>query len=186
VIVKVLFWVSLGALVWTQVGYPLFAALLARVRGRPVRKGEFTPRVTLIVAAHNEESVIEWRLENLLALDYPPELLEIVVASDASTDGTDVLVAAVAEREPRVRLLRAPRGGKVAAQNLAVRQSDSEILAFSDANAQWKPDALRKLVSNFADTDVAYVCGGHFYEAADGTNREGTYWRWEAWLRIYG
>jgi cellulose synthase/poly-beta-1,6-N-acetylglucosamine synthase-like glycosyltransferase len=183
VIAKVLFWGSLGALVWTQVGYPLFAALLARVRGRPVRKGDFLPRVTLIVAAHNEETVIERRLQNLLALDYPPELLEIVVASDASTDATDALVEAVAAREPRVRLLRAPRGGKVAAQNLAVAQTDGEILAFSDANAQWRPDALRKLVSNFADPDVAYVCGGHFYEAADGTNREGTYWRWEAWLR---
>jgi cellulose synthase/poly-beta-1,6-N-acetylglucosamine synthase-like glycosyltransferase len=183
VIAKVLFWASLGALVWTQVGYPLFAALLARLRARPVRKGDVLPRVSLVVAAHNEESVIERRLENLLALDYPPELLEIVVASDASTDGTDALVEAVAAREPRVRLLRAPRGGKVAAQNLAVRQTDGEILAFSDANAQWKPDALRNLVSNFADPDVAYVCGGHYYEAADGTNREGTYWRWEAWLR---
>jgi cellulose synthase/poly-beta-1,6-N-acetylglucosamine synthase-like glycosyltransferase len=183
VIAKVLFWASLGALVWTQVGYPLFAALLARLRGRPVRKSEFLPRVTLIVAAHNEETVIERRLENLLALDYPPELLEIVVASDASTDSTDGLVGAVAAREPRVRLLRAPRGGKVAAQNLAVAETDGEILAFSDANAQWRPDALRKLASNFADPDVAYVCGGHFYEAADGTNREGTYWHWEAWLR---
>jgi cellulose synthase/poly-beta-1,6-N-acetylglucosamine synthase-like glycosyltransferase len=183
VIAKVLFWASLAALVWTQVGYPLFAALLARLRGRPVRKGDFLPRVSLIVAAHDEESVIERRLENLLALDYPSELLEIVVASDASTDGTDALVEAVAAREPRVRLLRAPRGGKVAAQNLAVAATDGEILAFSDANAQWKPDALRKLMRNFADPDVAYVCGGHFYEAADGTNREGTYWRWEAWLR---
>jgi len=183
VIAKVLFWASLGALVWTQVGYPLFAALLARLRGRPVRKGDFMPRVSVIVAAHNEEAVIERRLENLLALDYPSDLLEIVVASDASTDGTDALVRAVAARKPRVRLLPAPRGGKVAAQNLAVRETDGEILAFSDANAQWKPDALRKLASNFADPDVAYVCGGHFYEAADGTNREGTYWRWEAWLR---
>jgi cellulose synthase/poly-beta-1,6-N-acetylglucosamine synthase-like glycosyltransferase len=183
VIAKVLFWASLGALVWTQVGYPLFAALLAQLRGRPVHKGDFMPRVSLVVAAHNEESVIERRLENLLALDYPAELLEIVVASDASTDGTDALVEAVAAREPRVRLLRAPRGGKVAAQNLAVRGTDGEIVAFSDANAQWKPDALRELVGNFADPDVAYVCGGHFYEAADGTNREGTYWRWEAWLR---
>jgi cellulose synthase/poly-beta-1,6-N-acetylglucosamine synthase-like glycosyltransferase len=183
VIAKVLFWASLSALVWTQVGYPLFAALLARLRGRPVRKGAFVPRVSIIVAAHNEETVIERRLENLLALDYPAELLEIVVASDASTDETDALVEAVAEREPRVRLLRCPRGGKVAAQNLAVRQTEAEILAFSDANAQWRLDALRELVSNFADPDVAYVCGGHFYEAADGSNREGTYWRWEAWLR---
>ena len=182
-IAKVLFWASLGALVWTQVGYPLFAALLARLRGRPVRKRELTPRVTVIVAAHNEDTVIERRVQNLLGQDYPPELFDIVVASDASTDDTDGLVAAMAAREPRVRLLRCPRGGKVAAQNLAVRETDAEILAFSDANAQWKPDALRRLVRNFADDEVAYVCGGHYYEAADGTNREGTYWRWEAWLR---
>jgi cellulose synthase/poly-beta-1,6-N-acetylglucosamine synthase-like glycosyltransferase len=183
VIAKVLFWASLGALVWTQVGYPLAAAALARLRGRPVRKAEYTPVVTVIVAAHNEETVIQRRLQNLLEQDYPPDRFVIVVASDASTDATDALVEEVAAREPRVRLLRCPRGGKVAAQNLAVRQTDAEILAFSDANAQWKPDALRKLVRNFADLEVAYVCGGHFYEAADGTNREGTYWRWEAWLR---
>jgi cellulose synthase/poly-beta-1,6-N-acetylglucosamine synthase-like glycosyltransferase len=183
VIAKVLFWASLGALVWTQVAYPLAAALLARLRARPVRKSDVLPRVTVIVAAHNEQDVIERRLDNLLALDYPPERVEIVVASDASTDRTDEIVARVAEREPRVRLLPCPRGGKVAAQNRAVRETDGEILAFSDANAQWKLDALRKLVRNFADPDVAYVCGGHFYEASDGTNREGTYWRWEAWLR---
>jgi cellulose synthase/poly-beta-1,6-N-acetylglucosamine synthase-like glycosyltransferase len=183
VIAKVVFWGSLGALAWTQAAYPVVAAGLARVRGRPVRKRDGTPSVSLIVAAHNEKSVIERRLDNLLALDYPAERLEIVVASDASTDGTDELVQAVAAREPRVRVLQCPRGGKVAAQNRAVRETTGEILAFSDANAQWKPDALRKLVRNFADPDVAYVCGGHFYEAADGTNREGTYWRFEAWLR---
>ena len=180
---KVLFWASLGALLWTQVGYPLAAALLARLRARPVRKRDFTPTVTVVVAAHNEGSVIERRLENLLALDYPADRFEIVVASDASTDRTDELVEAIASREPRVRLLRCPRGGKVAAQNCAVRETSAEILAFSDANAQWRPEALGILVRNFADPDVAYACGGHFYEAADGTNREGTYWRWEAWLR---
>jgi cellulose synthase/poly-beta-1,6-N-acetylglucosamine synthase-like glycosyltransferase len=183
VIAKVLFWGSLGALAWTQLGYPVAAAALARLRGRPVHKDDSTPSVSLIVAAHNEEGVIERRLENLLALDYPAEGLEIVVASDASTDRTDELVEGVAAREPCVRLIRCPRGGKVAAQNQAVRETRGEILAFSDANAQWRPDALRRLVRNFADPEVAYVCGGHFYEAADGTNREGTYWRFEAWLR---
>jgi cellulose synthase/poly-beta-1,6-N-acetylglucosamine synthase-like glycosyltransferase len=183
VVAKILFWSSLGALGWTQVGYPLAAAALARVRGRPVRKGEIEPTVTLIVAAHDEEDVIERRLDNLLALDYSLDNLEIVVASDASLDRTDELVEAVSARDERVGLLPCPRGGKVAAQNRAVRATTGEILAFSDANAQWKPDALRKLVRNFADPDVAYVCGGHVYEAADGTNREGTYWRFESWLR---
>jgi cellulose synthase/poly-beta-1,6-N-acetylglucosamine synthase-like glycosyltransferase len=183
VLAKILFWSSLGALAWTQAGYPVAAAALARLRGRPVRKREIEPSVTLIVAAHDEEDVIERRLDNLLALDYPREKLEIVVASDASTDRTEDLVRAIAEHQACVRLLRCPRGGKVAAQNRAVRATSGEILAFSDANAQWRPDALRKLVRNFADPDVAYVCGGHFYEAADGTNREGTYWRFESWLR---
>jgi len=183
VIAKVLFWSSLGALGWTQAGYPVFAAALARVRSRPVGRRDSTPSVSLIVAAHDEEDVIERRLENLLALDYPPEELEIVVASDASDDRTDELVQAVAAREPRVRLLRCERGGKVAAQNQAVRETRGEILAFSDANAQWRADALRKLVRNYADPEVAYVCGSSVYEAADGTNREGTYWRFEGWLR---
>ncbi|MDQ2968501.1 MAG: glycosyltransferase family 2 protein [Actinomycetota bacterium] len=182
-IVKVLFWFSSGALAWTQLGYPLFVAALARVRYRPVRKGDFVPSVSLIVAAHDEEDVIERRLENLLALDYPPEKLGILVASDASDDRTDELVEAVSAREPRIRLLRCPREGKVAAQNRAVRETQGEILAFSDANAQWQPDALRKLVRNYADGDVGYVCGSSVYETAEGTNREGTYWRFESWLR---
>jgi cellulose synthase/poly-beta-1,6-N-acetylglucosamine synthase-like glycosyltransferase len=120
VILKVLFWSSLGALAWTQLGYPLFAAALARVRSRPVLKGDFTPSVSLIVAAHDEEDVIERRLENLLALDYPPEQLEILVASDASTDRTDELVEAVAARDPRVlrrqRALAARRAAQARAQ----------------------------------------------------------------------
>jgi cellulose synthase/poly-beta-1,6-N-acetylglucosamine synthase-like glycosyltransferase len=183
VIANVLFWFSLGALAWTQLGYPLFAAALARLRTRPVRKAEFVPSVSLIVAAHDEEDVIERRLENLLALDYPPDKLEILVASDASDDRTDELVEAVAAREPRVHLLRCPREGKVAAQNRAVAETRGEILAFSDANARWQPDALLKLVRNYADPDVAYACGSSVYEAADGTNREGAYWRFESWLR---
>ena len=180
---RALFWASLGALVWTHAAYPVVVGGLARLRPRPVRKGGALPAVSLIVAAWNEEDVIERRLENLLALDYPPEKLEIVVASDASTDRTDELVEAVAAREPRVRLLRAPRGGKVAAQNLAVRQTTGEVLAFSDANALWATTALRRLVRNFADPEVAYVFGQLRLRAPDGTNREGVYWLYEVWLR---
>jgi cellulose synthase/poly-beta-1,6-N-acetylglucosamine synthase-like glycosyltransferase len=148
-----------------------------------VRATDVTPSVTVIVAAHDEEDVIARRLENLLALDYPAELMKIVVASDASTDRTDAIVEELAAREPRVSLVRAPRGGKVAAQNLAVAQTESEVVAFSDANATWAPDGLRLLVRAFADPDVAYVCGRLRLERADGTNREGVYWRFEMWLR---
>jgi len=182
-VVKGLLWLSLGLLLWTHLLYPAVAIALARVRARRPRRAPIEPTVTVVVAAHDEESVIERRLENLLALDYPPEKLEIVVASDASTDATDDLVAAIAAREPRVRLLRCPRGGKVAAQDLAVRRTSAEIVAFSDANATWAPDALRLLVRNFADPAVAYVCGQLKIQRADGSNKEGTYWRYEMALR---
>jgi cellulose synthase/poly-beta-1,6-N-acetylglucosamine synthase-like glycosyltransferase len=183
VLARIVFWGGAAALAWTHVGYPLAAAAAARLRPRPVRKGDGEPSVTVIVAAHDEEDVIERRVENLLALDYPAEKLEIVVASDASRDRTDELVGAIAAREPRVRLIRAPRGGKVAAQNLAVKKAGGEVLAFSDANATWPADALRKLVRSFADPDVAYVTGRATYAGADGTNREGAYWAFELWLR---
>jgi glycosyltransferase involved in cell wall biosynthesis len=182
-VLKALFWGSAGALAWTHAGYPLAAAALARVRPKAVRKGDQTPSVTLIVPAHDEEAVIAGRLENLLALDYPPEQLEIVVASDASSDRTDEIVEQLAAREPRVRLRRWPRGGKLPALNKTVAETDSEVVAFTDANTTWAPDALRKLVSNFADEDVAYVCGRLTLRAADGQNREGVYWRYELWLR---
>ena len=181
--VEVVFWVALAALAWTHAVYPLAAAAAARIRRRPVHAQDATPPVTVIVAAYNEETVIERRLENLLALDYPADRLEIVVTSDASSDRTDELVAAVAAREPRVRLIRCPRGGKVAAQDRAVRETSGEIVAFSDANATWAPDTLAKLVRSFADPDVAYVCGRLVLTDAAGSNREGVYWRFEIWLR---
>ena len=127
--------------------------------------------------------MIERRLENLLSLDYPAGQLEIVVTSDASSDRTDELVEAVAAREPRVRLIRCERGGKVAAQDRAVRETAGDVVAFSDANATWAPDTLAKLVRSFADPEVAYVCGRLVLTDAAGSNREGVYWRFETWLR---
>jgi cellulose synthase/poly-beta-1,6-N-acetylglucosamine synthase-like glycosyltransferase len=183
VVAKGLFWGSLGAICWTHVGYPLLAEALARLRPRPVRRDDVVPGVAVIVAAHDEERVIGARLENLLALDYPAERLELVVASDASTDGTDRAVLEAAARDERIRLLRVPRGGKVAAQDRAVATTAAEIVAFSDANTLWAPDALRLLVRSFADPEVAYVCGGHTYEGGEGTNREGVYARFEGRLR---
>jgi cellulose synthase/poly-beta-1,6-N-acetylglucosamine synthase-like glycosyltransferase len=180
---KVVFWSSLGGLAWTHLGYPAALTALARAHRRPVRKADETPTVSVIVAAHDEESVIERRVANLLELDYPPDRVEIVVASDASTDRTDELVEAVSRREPRVRLLRCPRGGKVAAQNVAVAETTGEIVAFSDANAAWDRQALRRLARNFADPGVAYVCGRMELTGPDGSNREHAYWRYELFLR---
>jgi cellulose synthase/poly-beta-1,6-N-acetylglucosamine synthase-like glycosyltransferase len=176
---KLLFWASLGLLVWTHLGYPLAVWAVARVRPRRVRPGDRLPSVAVIIPAYNEETVIARRLENLLALDYPRDRLELVVTSDASTDRTHEIVEAF----DGIKLIRNPRGGKVAAQDRAVRESEAELVAFSDANATWAPDALRRLVAAFSDPDVAYACGRLVLEAADGSNREGTYWRYEVWLR---
>src|SRR5205809_6893858 len=171
----VLFWGSLAALAWTHALYPVTVALAARVRTRRVALDDgYLPSVAVIVTAYNEESAIEQRLENLRGLDYPPELVELVVTSDASSDRTEELAESAG-----ARVIRNPRGGKVAAQDAAVRATEADVVAFSDANATWAPDALRKLVRNFADPRVAYVCGRLRLEAPDGSNKEGVYWRYE-------
>jgi cellulose synthase/poly-beta-1,6-N-acetylglucosamine synthase-like glycosyltransferase len=178
IVVIVLFWVSLGALAWTHVLYPALVELFARLAPRPVQGDRGLPTVALIVAAHGEEAVIERRVANLRELDYPGDRLELIVASDASADRTEELAAAAG-----ARVIRNARGGKVAAQNRAVRESESEIVAFSDANATWSPDTLRRLVAPFADPRIAYVCGQLRLEPAEGSNREGLYWRYEMAVR---
>jgi cellulose synthase/poly-beta-1,6-N-acetylglucosamine synthase-like glycosyltransferase len=176
--IRVLFWLALAALVWTHVAYPVLATAAARLRPRRVEASDESPSVAVVVAAHNEESMIARRIENLLALDYPRDRVELVVTSDASTDRTEELAEGAG-----ARVIRNPRGGKVAAQDRAVRETDAEIVAFSDANAAWAPDALAKLVRPFADPDVAYVCGQLRLETADGSNKEGVYWRYEMAVR---
>jgi cellulose synthase/poly-beta-1,6-N-acetylglucosamine synthase-like glycosyltransferase len=182
-VLRALFWLSAGALGWTHVGYPLAAAGLARRQARPVRKDDVTPDVVIVVPAHDEEAVIGRRVENLLALDYPPDRLRVIVASDGSGDGTDETIEALAERDGRVSLARRPREGKTAAQDAVVAEIESEVVAFSDANSLWEPDALRKLVRSFADPEVGYVCGRLELQRPDGTSREHLYWRYELWVR---
>jgi cellulose synthase/poly-beta-1,6-N-acetylglucosamine synthase-like glycosyltransferase len=175
IVAVVLFWGSLAALAWTHALYPASVALLARLHTRRVAVDDAClPSVAVIVTAYNEEGAIERRLANLRELDYPPELLELVVTSDASTDRTEELAEAAG-----ARVIRNPRGGKVAAQDAAVRATAADVVAFTDANSTWDPQALRKLVRNLADPDVAYVCGRLRLEAADGSNQEGVYWRYE-------
>jgi cellulose synthase/poly-beta-1,6-N-acetylglucosamine synthase-like glycosyltransferase len=177
--VEAAFWASLAGLAWTHVLYPLFASGAARAAARPVRRGDFEPTVAIVVAAHNEETVIARRLENLLELDYPADKLRLVVSSDASTDRTEEIALSF----PGVQVVANPRGGKVAAQDRAVRQTQGEIVAFSDANCTWAPDALRELVQAFADPDVAYACGQLRILDAAGDNKEGIYWRYEMAVR---
>jgi cellulose synthase/poly-beta-1,6-N-acetylglucosamine synthase-like glycosyltransferase len=178
-VAKLAMWGSLALIAWTHAGYPLVAAAAAsRRRYEPRRDDRRLPSVALIIAAHDEERVIEKRLENALALDYPPELLEVIVSLDGSTDGT----RAVAESYG-VRVVDNERGGKVAAQNAAAATTSAEVLAFSDANSMWAPDALRRLAAVLADPEVGYVCGRLGLVDDGGESLEGVYWRYELWLR---
>jgi cellulose synthase/poly-beta-1,6-N-acetylglucosamine synthase-like glycosyltransferase len=181
--VAIVFWVAVALLIYTQVGYALLLALLTRLRrrARPALTGWSgeLPQVTAIVAAYNEQQVIAARIANLRALDYPAELLEVIVACDGATDST----AAQARAAGADGVLELPRGGKVRAQDAAVMQARGELLAFSDANSEWQPDALMRLVAAFGDPRVGYVCGDVTFTDDGGTNQEGLYWRYEMWMR---
>jgi cellulose synthase/poly-beta-1,6-N-acetylglucosamine synthase-like glycosyltransferase len=181
-LLEIVFWASLGLIVYAHVGYPLLLAAVSRVFGTDPASGpqvEPLPSVTLIVAAYDEEEVIERKVANALALDYPEEMLEVVVASDGSGDRT-VELARVAGAD---RVLDLPRGGKVAALNAAVRDTNGEIVALSDANSFWEPDALLRMVGRFADDRVGYVCGQVRFSGGEGGNQEGLYWRYEMAVR---
>ena len=182
-VVAVVFWLALAAIAYTHVGYPLLLRALARLRprgaGGPPAGREHMPRVSLIVAAYDEEASIGAKVANALALDYPRDRLEIVVASDGSADAT-----VERAREAGADLvLDLPRGGKVAAQNAAAERASGEVFAFSDANSAWAPEALRHLVEPLADPSVGYVCGQVRFLDASGDNPEGAYWRYEMAVR---
>lgn len=162
-----IFIASLVALFYIYVGYPAAVFALSRLLGRAVNKGPNEPHVTVIISAYNEERHIGRTIANKLELDYPKDKLEIIVVSDASEDATDEIVKSFGDR---VRLIRQePRQGKTAALNLAVPQARGEILVFSDANSIYAPEALRRLVENFADTEVGYVTGKMVYATNEGS-----------------
>jgi cellulose synthase/poly-beta-1,6-N-acetylglucosamine synthase-like glycosyltransferase len=160
----VLFWLAVGLVIYTYVGFPALLLVRARLRPRPHRTADITPRVSVIIAAHDEEASIGSRVDNLLALDYPADRLEIVIASDGSGDGT---VETARRADSRVRVLDLPRTGKATALNTAVAASTGEILVFSDANTSYAPDAVRRLVRPFADPEVGGVAGNQVYMSSN-------------------
>ena len=187
-IAAVLFWLSAGLLVYTHLGYPLVLALLLRLTGRtrdlrlerPALSGEADlPSVSLIIPAYDEGEVIAAKVADALALDYPRERLQVIVASDGSADAT----AERARAAGADLVLELPAGGKVAALNAGAERASGEVLAFSDANSAWARDALRNLVAPFADPGVAYVCGQVRFLDPGGNNLEGAYWRYEMAVR---
>lgn len=218
---EIVFWLSCGLIVWTQVGYAAALAAIVRLapgagsaprerngvertggerngdartersglRSRPLGVSEASssqstlPALSLIVAAHDEQEVIAAKVRNALALDYPRELLEVIVSCDGCTDET----AARARDAGADLVLELPRGGKIRAQDAAVLRARGEMVAFSDANARWEPDAAKILVGAFEDPKVGYACGRvSFVRAADAPgapNQEGVYWRYELAVR---
>lgn len=165
---ELIFYLSLFFIFYVYAGYPLMALLLGAILNRRVTSADNEPFVSILIAAYNEQDSIEATVRNKLALDYPREKIEIIIISDESADGTDEIVKAI--EDSRVRLIRqSPRAGKTSALNLAVPQSQGEIIVFSDANSIYAPDALRRLVANFTDQLVGYVSGKMIYANPDGT-----------------
>jgi cellulose synthase/poly-beta-1,6-N-acetylglucosamine synthase-like glycosyltransferase len=178
------FWAAIGMVVYVYVGYPCLIFLLAQLRPRPVRTAPYLPTVTFIVAAYNEQGAIADKLENTLALDYPADKLEVIVASDGSTDQTDEIVRT--RFAGRIRLLHVPgRVGKTITQNHAVEAATGEILAFSDTTTVYRPGALRALAAHFADPEVGSVTGSVIYgeTAASVDQGRAMYWNYESFLR---
>ncbi len=182
-LLEAILWASMAMVVVVTIGYPLFLAAAGPFVRRHRLLDDAEPEVSLIISAYNEEAVIGSKLENTLALDYPREKLEIFVASDGSTDRTDEIVAAFSDRG--VVLQRFGRTGKTGMQNQMALRATGEILVFSDANALYRPDAVRKLVRNFADPGVAGVCGQLVYSASgEGAGTAETlYWSYEKFMK---
>ena len=182
---QIVFWTSAAALFYTYLGYPLLVRLIAALRPQHWRRFPVEPSVSFLITAYNEERDLRRKLENTLALDYPPEKLEIIVASDGSTDDTDNIVR---EFEPHgVRLLRVEgRVGKTETQNRAVETARGEIILFSDATTVYKPDVLRLINRNFADERVGCVAGRLVYfdktrsSVGDGAR---SYWNYETFIK---
>ncbi|HWF60260.1 MAG TPA: glycosyltransferase family 2 protein [Nitrospira sp.] len=178
-----LFWLSAAFVFYAYAGYPLVLLLLSAIRDRPVRTAPACLRVSFIITAYNEEKRIHDKLTNTLRLDYPRDRIEIVVASDCSTDGTDEIVRSF--QTSGVRLIRSNRkGGKEAAQQLAVESTEGEILVFSDVATILEPQAVSAIVKSFADESVGCVSSVDRFIDDDGVvSGEGAYVRYEMWLR---
>lgn len=179
--IRLVFWVSLGTIAYTYVGFPVLVLLRGWMHPRPARTGPVSPRVSVVIAAYNEADGLGAKLASIAALDYPRGALEVVVASDGSTDGT-VDVAENFTAVP-VRVLRLPRGGKHLALNAAVEASSGDVLVFTDANSELAADSVRCLVRPFADSRVGGVAGDQRYRPGPGGRGERHYWDLDRMLK---
>lgn len=184
-----IFWGFILFLAYTYIGYPAFLAVIGSFRRRPQKQpGQHFPTVSVLIAAHNEEAGIADKIRNTLALEYPPENMEIVVASDGSADRTDEIIGAIAAGEPRVRLIRVePRRGKTNAQNYAVPHCRGEVIVFSDATTIYHPEAVKFIACHYDDPSVGAVSGRYQYFDPEGTSPTGlgsiAFWNYENMIK---
>jgi glycosyl transferase family 2 len=180
---SLVFWASVALVFYAYAGYACALLVLARFRDRAVRRAKITPPVSFIITAHNEERRLRAKIDNTLAQVYPASRLEIIVASDGSTDATDAIARGFGDR---VRLVRAPqRVGKEAAQQLAVAAAAGEILIFSDVATALAPDGVPSIVANFADATVGCVSSiDRFVDGGGRPSGESVYVRYEMFLRM--
>ena len=187
---RITFWFSTGLIFYVFAGYPLLLWLLQLLFRRPIEKSNIEPSVSMLVAAYNEAAVIAEKIHNALALDYPADRLEIVVASDGSVDRTSQIVSSLiqAEGTDRVRLLSYRENrGKLSVLNDSVPQLRGEIVVFSDASSMLAKDSLRELVANFADARVGAASGVYQVlrkDAAKLGRQEDLYWKYETYLKV--
>ena len=179
-----IFWLCMLLIGYVYVGYPVILAVLARLLGKPEEYPEITPQVSILIAAYNEQDVIASKLENTLALDYPEECMQIVVAADGSDDRTSEIVETFVDRGVELSY-DARRRGKMVAINRAVPRLKHEIVVFSDANNFYAKDALRELVKPFSNPKVGAVTGSKLILDEDDAHAkaDGLYWRYESAIK---
>lgn len=184
-IAQIIFWISLAALFYTYIGYPLLVYFVGLIKRREVKKSFCEPAVTILITAYNEERDIFSKIENTLKINYPKEKLEILVASDGSTDNTDKIAKDFSEQG--VKLFRQEgRKGKTYTQNKAVEVATGEIILFSDATTYYESDVLHKILPNFADESIGCVAGKLIYVDETKSNVGSgakSYWNYEIFLK---
>lgn len=188
-----LFWISIIGIIYTFIGYPLSLYIISKLfKIKKIEKWdniEEYPEVTYIIAAYNEEKNIRKKLENTVLLDYPKKKLEIIIASDGSSDKTNNIIEEFIKEnnELDIKLYEVKnRKGKTNAQNEAIQIAKGEILVFSDANSIWKENSLENLILNFKDKNIDYICGKlEYINSLENitSNAENTYWNFDLWMR---
>jgi poly-beta-1,6-N-acetyl-D-glucosamine synthase len=187
---RIIYWFALGIIFFAYIGYPIILYLLSKIfyqkKKTDVNENYDWPNVSLLIAAYNEEKVIGQKIENCIALDYPKDLLHILIASDGSSDSTNNIVRKYVAAHENIHLMEFPRTGKSGMLNKAIKSVRGSIVVFSDANTEYSTDAIKKLVKHFKDPDVGCVCGRLIYrnpaEAISGKG-ESLYWKYETLLK---